>query len=249
MGQRLDILHERRATGDPALRRPRRDEGRLARSAVEHADERGLLAGEEAAGRGHDADPRAVAPFAQGDLGRAQRPPGLRRDGDDDLAGPDGVRGGERAVEHGVRRALEQQTVLGAHRLALGAVGHDHAAPSLAGDGLELGGRGERAPAASAQPRGADLADQRVRRPRLELEPAVQLVVSLEPESLAAAHPGDQAREHGHPRVPVAGLAERRPSTLVAASFRRRRRRSALPSADPTSASTALPLSRSTRPS
>ena len=60
-----------------------------------------------------------------------------------------------RAVEHEVRRALEQDAVLDAHRLALGAVDDDDPAPAAGGHAAQLDRRGEQRAAAAAQRRPA----------------------------------------------------------------------------------------------
>ena len=75
------------------------------------------------------ASPRSASAAPQ----RAARAPRRRRaTATTTVARADRGRGGERAVEHEVRRQLEQHAVLGAHRLALGGVDEDASRPAPA---------------------------------------------------------------------------------------------------------------------
>ena len=130
MRERLDVLHERRSAADAALERPRRRERRLRRAAVQEADERGLLTGDErASGQRRGPAPRdgrrgvsrrasiasASAPQLQLGATRGRRSP----------ARTERVGREHGAVENEVRRRTEEHPVLAARRLALRRVDDD----------------------------------------------------------------------------------------------------------------------------
>ena len=124
---------------------------------------------------------------------------GGARHGDDHLVRADGAGRGQGAVDHQVGVARQQDGVLAAGRLALGAVGHDHLAPAALGDRGELQRGGEARPAAAAQAAALDLVDQRG---AVEPRRAARLA-RAEQAGQAAGADGGQGREGagGHQRA------------------------------------------------
>jgi hypothetical protein len=136
MGQRLDVVDQRGPPVDAALEGPRRRAGGRGRAAVEPVHQRGLLPGDVAGrDRGEPHLHRRLGPPALGEGAGdgAERRGGRVVDADDHLLGADRGRSQQRPVQDQVRGGREQQLVLAAGRLALGAVDHDHGgAPALA---------------------------------------------------------------------------------------------------------------------
>ena len=165
----LDVDHQRRPSTDAALEHPRRFGGGLGLAAVEEVDERALLAGHEASGHGGDVDARGR--FAGTVAGVERRVDGGHRrtvgavEADDDAVGARRGGGGQRAVEDEVRDPGQQDAVLGAGRLALGAVDHHRGPAPAGGHGAHLDRRRERRAAAAAQAGRGDLVDEVVGRP------------------------------------------------------------------------------------
>ena len=130
--------------------------------------------------------------------GRAPAPRALV-EGDDDLARPDGHRGGEGSVEDEVRSPREQQPVLGAERLALGAVDDDDRASAPFGHGAQLDGRREARAAPAAQARPLDLVDEIVLvapvRPVQRRQVAVHGEMGVEVHHARLRQAGEQAGE------------------------------------------------------
>ena len=108
------FCHERRRASDPAFVRARRRERRLRRPAVEEADDRGLLAGDEALRHVDDAHRDSVGGVPSTTLRDRVGDRGVRgtSNGDDRLAGAERRCGEHRSIEHEVREVGEQDLVL-----------------------------------------------------------------------------------------------------------------------------------------
>ena len=132
MGQGLHVLHQGRGATQAALAHPRRLERGQRGTAAEPVHHRRLLAGQEPRRGLRDRHGEPVQ-AAGGPVG--QRAQDLRAGGsvqvEVGLGGADRFGGQLQAVEHEVRRELQQELVLVAGRLALRAVGHDHRAALL----------------------------------------------------------------------------------------------------------------------
>ena len=134
LSQGLDVLYERRRLADPPLERQRRGEGRLGDAPVEELDERRLLSCNESV---RDRDRSQANPLVQ--PGPALRNCGREgiepfavgsRDGHDRFARAEGLRGGGCSVQDQVREIPQEDLVLAADRLPLGAVrDHDGTSP------------------------------------------------------------------------------------------------------------------------
>ncbi len=128
IGERLDVLDERRASAHAALERSRGREGRFGGSAVQPLDEGALLAGHEAVGHGYELDlltRSGLGALVDGDREGSVRRRCVSSHGDDDPASArDGGRD-HRAVEHEVRIDPHQQCVLVTRRLTFDAVCDD----------------------------------------------------------------------------------------------------------------------------
>ena len=167
--ERLDVLDEGRPAVDAALEGSRRDR-RGPRVALVHVVDRGrLLARDVPLGRGDqlDGDARVEPGPASRPLGQRTRdggPGGAVRLADVEDDAPRTDRGGRElgAVEHEVRPAGHEDAVLGAERLALGAVDeHDRVAAGPLGDGRPLARDREPGAAATEEAGGVELRDQR----------------------------------------------------------------------------------------
>ena len=163
VGQRLDVLDERRAPAHASFIGPRRHEGRLGGPAVQPLHEGGLLAGHEAVGRRDELESRLAA--GAGALGdrAGEAPVRARRaavDRDHDRACTDARCRRRGAVEHEVRVDPHQQAVLVACGLALDAVrDHDGRTPGRHGRQLEV--RREAGAATASQAARLDRRDER----------------------------------------------------------------------------------------
>src|SRR5579862_3348874 len=158
--ERLDVLHERRRSVEPALERIRRLQRGLGLAALERAQEGRLLAGDERRRHGGERDVGVVASTPLGERSRQAAGGRPVRHRDDDSPCADRAGGDHRAVEHEVRREPADGTVLRARRLALGGVGDHDWTPPRRGDGAQLGRRRERRAPAAAQARAVELFDQ-----------------------------------------------------------------------------------------
>ena len=146
----------------------RRRHPRERRVAVEHLEQRGLLAEQVAVGAGDAAQLDAVGPAAvrrsssMAVCTRLATAVAERFMPDDHPVGADGVGRDERALEHLVRVAAQQRAVLERAGLALGAVDDDgrRLAAAQPGDGAPLGAGREPGAAPPAQPRGLDHLDE-----------------------------------------------------------------------------------------
>ena len=138
LGETLDVLDERRPAVDAALVRPRGRAGRPAVAVVDEVDRGRFLAG-DIGRRGRDerdghvaAGPLSRVALAErafeGDPGGAMLGPDVQ----DDPVGADRAGREDRAVEHEMWPGRHQRPVLGAHGLALGAIGQDHGAAGRA---------------------------------------------------------------------------------------------------------------------
>ncbi len=166
--ERLDVLHERRASADAALVGSRRHEGRLRGPAVQPLHERRLLAGHEAVGerrraRSARASGRAAALGDGGGHAVVRAAPSPRADGDHDLAGADGGRGCLGAIQHEVRVAAHEERVLVARRLSLDAVARRRPAPRPAATARSLSASESRRRHGRCRPLASICGDQRVR--------------------------------------------------------------------------------------
>ena len=164
MRERLGVLHERRSAPDAALERPRRREGRLRRAAVQEADERGLLAGDEPT-RGSDRDQLHVtvdtAPRPSVD--RVRERPQIQlgaTEGDDRPPRTERVGCENGAVENEVRNVPNEHPVLAARRLPLRRVDDDDRPAALGRNGRQLAARREAASTATTQAAPLDQVDQ-----------------------------------------------------------------------------------------
>ena len=162
MCERLDVLHERRPPAHTALEGPRRREGRLQRSAVEVADEGGLLAPQVAGPNRRDADAQLV-PVALADraLEGAVDVGRVCGDADDRIARAHRRGGRDDAVQDEVRRAAQQHAVLRAHRLGFDAVRDEHLRAAPARHRGELARHREPGAAAPEDPRAIGRVDDR----------------------------------------------------------------------------------------
>src|SRR5579859_1128787 len=150
MGERLDILYERRRSADATLERPRRRERRQAGAAVDELHERRLLAGDEAVGDGDSLQRDAGVPT----FGRRRCYGGscaAARRRNDHVTRAERARREHGSVEYEMRCGHEENLVLAGSGLPLGAVDHHDGAPASAAYCVELGGSGELAPAATGE--------------------------------------------------------------------------------------------------
>ena len=133
VGQRLDVVDDRRLAEQALDRRERRPRARHAALALDAVDQRGLLAADERAGAHLDDDVEVEAAVEDVLARAARRPwpgrwPSCRRcdgqrvlgaDVDVGLGGADGVGGDDHAFEQPVRVALEHRAVHERARVAL----------------------------------------------------------------------------------------------------------------------------------
>ena len=230
MGEGLDVLHQRGPPVRALLERPRRHEGRLRRPPVQLADHGGLLARHVPSRDAQDLHRHPVLP---GPLALVDRRGEL--EGQLVLAlvqaqvtagRADGLGGQRDPVQHQVRGPGQQQPVLAAGWLGLGAVGdHDGAAQPAQRPGFPAGlrdrahlaaGREARA-AAAGQPGPLYLSDQVGGPERYRAVPAD--VVSERQRRVGRDEPGQPVRrEHaaGRPGGPHGpGGAHRVPPFLL----------------------------------
>ena len=229
MGQRLHVVHQGGPPLDAALVRPWRGEGRLARPAVQVLDDRGLLAGDVPAGDAGQADRHRVEagrlPFGHGvvQLGQQVALPAVHAQVR--LAGVDRAGGQRDPVQNQVRQPGQQQPVLAAGRLALGAVGDHHRLAGGVRDRPHLapGRKPGAAPASEPgplhevdQPFGAlpagppalCLSRPRASRPPPHWQRPVRSLVRAQVGDPVIGHPGQQPWQAGV-RAPVGGPLER----------------------------------------
>ncbi len=215
VGERLDVVDQRRAAADTLFEGHRRRERGLGGAAAEVVDERRLLPGDVVAGHRRQAQGAASARRRRGPfLDRARHAPdagvGRLAHAHDQLIRADGLaRRGSAPSSTRCGSDSQQRAVLQARRLALGGVGHDDRAAARAGDGAHLGGRGERRAAAPEQARALDLLDQHVACSRARRRPrprrAGQRTVHVEVlaracSGAARADPAEQPRQRGSRR-------------------------------------------------
>ncbi len=244
VGERLDVLDQRRPPPDAAVRRARRGERGLERAAVEVAHQRGLLAGEVVRRHRHDAHTQAPLALADRGAHRALHDRVAGGNAHDRVARADRGGSGGDAVEHELRCAGEQHAILGAHRLGLDAVGDDDLPAAAVRDRGELARhreRGAAAPGDAGAPHRVD--DRAAVEPR---ERPVDPQVLVEPQRARGLHAGEQAV--AHPRasrraliVAVTGpplVPPLRSSTMWTRSARPRSGRSRASSTDPSSVPT-----------
>ena len=201
VGERLGVLDQRRTSADPSLEGSGRGERRLGDPAVHEVDERRLLTRDVARRQRDATDERTVQLRRVSGLDRPvharQRPAAGPVDRDDDLVGADRLRGEHRAVEHEVGQRGQQEAVLGAQRLALGAVHHDDRPSPVLGDGPHLAARREGRAAAAAEPRRLDRVDQwpAVSVRTAPRRPSVLGDVLLQPDRPVRPEAREQARQ------------------------------------------------------
>ena len=180
--------------------------GRL--PAADGVDHRRLLPGQVPVGGHHHLDVHRVqavlAPLVDGPVHGVH---GAGVHVHEDLRGPEGPGRHRRAVEHQVGELVDQQPVLAAGRLALGAVGHDDRAPQPGrSQRAPLGGQGEPGPALAPQPAALQLVEERRPRPGREGAPLGQVVPQARPSARRPPRRTAAARRPG-------GGATRRPAT------------------------------------
>jgi hypothetical protein len=173
VGQGLDVLDQGRAAVDPPLERPRAKRG-LGLAARQSVGQRRFVAGDESVVNAEQLKvwvpgQARVGPF----VGRGHQPFGQRivalAEGQDHRLGADRAGGDRRAVEDQVRGFVEQRAILGAGRLALGAVGHHRAWTAAAGHRPHLAGNREGGAAPTTQPRAVHLVNQALGRPATQV--------------------------------------------------------------------------------
>jgi hypothetical protein len=153
VGERLDVVDERRPSPHAGFEGPRWCFRRLGVSPVEPVHEGGLLTRDVT--RGDGGHPYGDRPLANALCqSRFNHPPRLPRgtvDADNHLGGADRRGGEEGAVDHEMGDAAQQQVVLAARGLAFRAVDYDdRGAPSTC-DGPQLGAGEKGGPAPTAQ--------------------------------------------------------------------------------------------------
>jgi hypothetical protein len=213
VGQRLDVVDQGRGAVDAALERPWRRAGGHGRPSVQPVDQRRLLAGDVSRWDGRQPDRHAglrAAALGQGLPDGVERGGGGLVDADDHLAGADRGSRQQRAVEHQVWGHGEQQLVLAAAGLALGAVDHHHRRTPALADGAQLDPGREAGAASTAEAGPLDGGDQLVSGPagprRRRIRQAVPRVRDGPAPPVDAHQQAGQARRSGQGRGPGPGV-------------------------------------------
>ena len=184
-----------------ALVRARRGERRFGRAAVQELDDRGLLAGGiPARDPGHLDRHRVQArrqPLPDPVLEAVEQAVLGAVDAQVRLAGADRLRRERHPVQHQVRKPAQQQPVLAAGRLSLGAVGHQHLAARSGRDRAHLAAHRETRAAPAGQARGLHHVDEAPGPPQHRHRP----VPPLMPRQSRGLVP-DAREQAGQPRRP-----------------------------------------------
>ena len=162
LGERLDVLHERRPAAQAPLGETDDPVGGHTGAPGHTGDERRGLAPDETVIGHVQPDDRGIPPFAQGLLDRESR---IGMHHEVGLVGTQRLSADQQSVDDQVRGALQQHTILRAERLALAAVADDDRGPAAdrgPSDGGEFAVDGESGPAAPLQPRALELAEETV---------------------------------------------------------------------------------------
>ncbi len=154
LGERLGVGQQRGQPVHSALRGPALLARRQCDLAVHGVDQGAPLTRYEPVGHLDHADDLLEVRFSPGRLGHRGRHGAVRHPDDDHLGGQ-GPRGQQRTTQHQVGRTEQQHLVLGAARLALGAVDQDHRFALAGGRVVDhrthLAGERERGPATAPQ--------------------------------------------------------------------------------------------------
>ncbi len=198
MRERLDVVHQGRAARDTALMRARRGERRPGGAARQELHDRRLLARGVTVGYADDLDRHRVDPGHVPGLGRglqSRTQPGRAVVQDQvGLGRADRVRRDRYSVHDQVRRPGQQETVLCAGGLALGAVGDHHGGPAAVSDRPELPPGGEAGAAAADQARPLHAVDQTAGTPAERQRPEDHLMLDQTRRTL-----GSEARQQPRP--------------------------------------------------